>query len=136
MRIGSIAKAAGVTTSRIRFYERRAIIPPAARGPNGYRDYPEDLVALLRFVELAQTLGFTLREIGAVGPASTGHFVSCDAALALLADKLKAVSALIAEAQQRHQRIVALMADLEARKEREPLAIGADCNVQAAASGC
>ena len=38
MKIGEIAKAAGVSTSRIRFYERKGIIPPGARGSNGYRD--------------------------------------------------------------------------------------------------
>ena len=31
MKIGEIARAAGVTTSRIRFYERQGIIPPAER---------------------------------------------------------------------------------------------------------
>ena len=54
MKIGEIAKAAGVTTSRIRFYERRGIIAPAVRGGNGYRDYPKELVGILRFIEQAQ----------------------------------------------------------------------------------
>ena len=40
MRIGEVAKAAGVSTSRIRFYEEEGILPPAPREANGYRSYP------------------------------------------------------------------------------------------------
>lgn len=114
MKIGDIAKAAGVTTSRIRFYERRGIIAPAARGANGYRDYPENLVAILRFIEQAQGLGFSLKEIASVELAEGPHPISCDEAVALLSQKLEAVDAMIAEAQARRQRIEALIGELQA----------------------
>lgn len=114
MKIGEIANAAGVTTSRIRFYERRGIIAPAARGPNGYRDYPEELVALLRFIEHAQGLGFTLREIASVEVRSGPHPISCAEAIRLLSAKRDAVDALIAEARQRKRRIEALIGELQA----------------------
>lgn len=117
MKIGEIAKAAGVTTSRIRFYERQGIIAPADRGANGYRDYPAELIAFLQFIEQAQSLGFTLREIADVETQEGDHIVSCTDALALLARKRDTVTALIAEAQDRKRRIEALMAELEARKD-------------------
>ena len=118
MKIGDIAKAADVTTSRIRFYERKGIIPPADRGKNGYRDYPEDLVALLRFIEQAQGLGFTLREIADVEIGIGEHIVSCTDALALLAKKHAAVVSMIAEANDRKHRIESLMAELEASRRK------------------
>ena len=68
MKIGEIASAAGVSTSRIRFYEKRGIIPPAIRDDNGYRDYSPDLIGQLNFIEQAQKLGFTLKEIISVEP--------------------------------------------------------------------
>jgi DNA-binding transcriptional MerR regulator len=114
MKIGEIAKAAGVSTSRIRFYEREGIIPAAERGANGYRNYPADLIALLRFIEQAQHLGFTLREISEVETGAGEHIVSCTDALAMLAKKRDTITALIAEAQDRKRRIEALMAELEA----------------------
>lgn len=116
MKIGEIAKAAGVTTSRIRFYERKGIIPEGNRAENGYRDYPEDLVALLTFIEQAQGLGFTLREISDVEIQGGDHIVSCTDALELLAKKRDAVTTLISEARERKRRIEALMAELEASK--------------------
>jgi DNA-binding transcriptional MerR regulator len=39
MRIGELAKRAGVSTSKLRFYEARGVVLPAARSENGYRDY-------------------------------------------------------------------------------------------------
>ncbi|WP_374427002.1 MerR family transcriptional regulator [Paracoccus sp. (in: a-proteobacteria)] len=116
MKIGEIAKAAGVSTSRIRFYEREGIIPAAERGANGYRNYPADLIALLRFIEQAQHLGFTLREISEVETGTGEHIVSCTDALAMLAKKRDTITALIAEAQDRKRRIEALMAELEANR--------------------
>ncbi len=116
MKIGEIAKAAGVSTSRIRFYEREGIIPAAERGANGYRNYPADLIALLRFIEQAQHLGFTLREISEVETGAGEHIVSCTDALAMLAKKRDTITALIAEAQDRKRRIEALMAELGANR--------------------
>lgn len=116
MKIGEIAKAAGVTTSRIRFYEREGIIPPAERGANGYRDYDARLIALLQFIEQAQSLGFTLREIADVEIGSGEHLISCTDALALLTKKRQSIIALIAEAQDRQRRIEALMAELQASR--------------------
>ena len=122
MKIGDVARAAGVTTSRIRFYERRGLLPPPDRGANGYRSYSPELVGLLRFMDLAQQLGFTLREVAAVRPGMNGHYVSCDAALDLLATKLSAVTTLIAEAEARRDRIKATMAELASGKEADAVA--------------
>ncbi|EEW57420.1 MAG: MerR family transcriptional regulator [Tritonibacter mobilis] len=117
MKIGEIAKAAGVSTSRIRFYERRGVIPAGDRDANGYRDYPADLIVLLKFIEQAQGLGFSLKEIAEVEIYKGDHIVSCEDALALLAEKHKTVTKLIAEAQDRKYRIEQLMQQLQASRD-------------------
>lgn len=61
--IGKVADRVGLRPSAIRFYERRGVLRPTLRGPNGYRFYSEETVKLLRFVKRAQSLGITLREI-------------------------------------------------------------------------
>lgn len=48
----------------LRFYEKRGLLR-ARRGANGYRDYPPEAVDWLRYLRLAQSLGFTLAEIEA-----------------------------------------------------------------------
>jgi DNA-binding transcriptional MerR regulator len=47
----------------IRFYERRGLLEPPPRGASGYRRFPPEAVARLRFIHQAQELGFSLREV-------------------------------------------------------------------------
>ncbi|MCC0076998.1 MAG: MerR family DNA-binding protein [Rhodobacter sp.] len=98
--------------------QREGIIPPGDRGANGYRDDPAELVTLLRVIEQAQGLGFTLREIADVEIDTGEYIVACTDARALLAKKHAAVTALIAEAEDRKRRIEALMAELEASRQK------------------
>ena len=62
MRIGDVAARAGVNRQTLRFYEREGLLPEPTRRANGYRDYPADVVALVRFIKRAQDLGFSLDE--------------------------------------------------------------------------
>jgi DNA-binding transcriptional MerR regulator len=64
MQIGEIAGATGLSRDTLRFYEKRGLLR-ARRSANGYRDYPPEAVDWLRYIRLAQTLGFTLAEIEA-----------------------------------------------------------------------
>lgn len=60
--IGRAARAAGVNIETVRFYERRGLIDQPPKGA-GYREYPPQLVARIRFIKQAQQIGFSLREI-------------------------------------------------------------------------
>ncbi|MCC6167806.1 MAG: heavy metal-responsive transcriptional regulator, partial [Caldilineaceae bacterium] len=61
--IGRLARAASVNVETIRYYERRGLLPEPPRRDSGYRQYPPDSVARLRFIKRAQDLGFSLKEI-------------------------------------------------------------------------
>ena len=60
MKIGELAAATGLAPSAIRFYEQSGLLPAAQRAANGYRSYSAEAVERLRFIQLAQALGFTL----------------------------------------------------------------------------
>ncbi len=66
LRIGEVARAAGVNIQTLRYYERRRLLRPASRALNGYRCYDGGSVRLIRFVKRAQGLGFSLREVQAL----------------------------------------------------------------------
>ena len=66
MNIGQAAKASGVTTKMIRYYEEIGLTPPAVRADQGYRIYTEKEVHRLRFIRSARTLGFSIPEISAL----------------------------------------------------------------------
>jgi DNA-binding transcriptional MerR regulator len=50
MRIGELAKQAGISTKAIRYYEQIGILAPAARTTSGYRAYDETALGRLGFV--------------------------------------------------------------------------------------
>jgi MerR family mercuric resistance operon transcriptional regulator len=65
MRIGMVAKIAGVGVETIRFYERKGLIDqPLKPRYGGFRSYPEETIVRLGFIRQAQEIGFSLREIG------------------------------------------------------------------------
>jgi DNA-binding transcriptional MerR regulator len=121
MKIGEVAKAAGVTTSRIRFYEAEGVLAPADRAANGYRDYPPSTVELIVFIERAQTLGFSLKEIRAGAQAGGEHPVACATVIPALRRKLQDVEAHIAASQAVRADILGLIATLEAGQARAAL---------------
>jgi MerR family copper efflux transcriptional regulator len=61
--IGKVATLAGVSADTIRYYERRGLLPKAARTRTGYRVYPPSIVNRLALVRNAKRFGFSLREI-------------------------------------------------------------------------
>lgn len=68
MNISQLAKAVGVSTDTVRYYEKQGLISAPERQTNGYRSYTEAHAGLLRFVRGAQALGFSLAEIRTILP--------------------------------------------------------------------
>ena len=62
--IGKLAKAGGVNIQTIRYYERQKLLRPKAKRPSGYRLYDDEALRQLHFIKNAQSLGFTLHEVG------------------------------------------------------------------------
>ncbi|NKB89255.1 MAG: MerR family DNA-binding protein [Acidobacteria bacterium] len=63
MTIGSVAEQAGVGVETVRYYQRRGLIPVPPKAAAGFRHYPDETVARIRFIKRAQELGFSLVEI-------------------------------------------------------------------------
>lgn len=64
MNIGEAAARSQISAKMIRYYESVGLLPQASRTANGYRDYSASDVEILRFVQRARTLGFSVKEIG------------------------------------------------------------------------
>ena len=60
--IGEVARAVGVATSAIRYYEEAGLLPAPAR-INGRRRYDASVIQRLAIIQFAQQAGFTLAEI-------------------------------------------------------------------------
>jgi DNA-binding transcriptional MerR regulator len=68
MRIGELARRAGITTRALRFYESQGLLT-AGRAANGYREYDEDDLRLVAEIQALRTVGLSLED--------TRPFVEC-----------------------------------------------------------
>lgn len=61
MNIGEASRRSGLPPKTIRYYEEVGLLRPA-RAQNGYRDYRDRDVHLLRFLQRSRSLGFSIEE--------------------------------------------------------------------------
>jgi DNA-binding transcriptional MerR regulator len=94
LRIGKLAVETGVSRDTLRFYEKRGLIRSVRHG-NGYRDYPEETAQLIGYIRIAQSLGFSLSEIGEHLPALWGAKAPGSEVANLLRAKIGAIEARI-----------------------------------------
>jgi MerR family transcriptional regulator, copper efflux regulator len=64
MQVGAFVKASGLSRTTVRYYERCGLLKPlpSANG-NSYRQYTPELVQRASMIRLAQSLGFSIKEI-------------------------------------------------------------------------
>ena len=95
MKIGDLARAAGVSTKAIRYYEQIGVLPKPERADNGYRVYAPSALERLTFVKDAQATGLSLDEIAAIlGMREQGE-ATCDHVMHLLEHHLDQLDAKI-----------------------------------------
>ena len=78
LKIGAVARGAGVSVDAVRFYERRGVLPPPRRRASGYREYTGATVERIRFAKALQALGFTLGEVVCVLRDVDAGTASCE----------------------------------------------------------
>ena len=84
MKINEVESQVGITKKNIRFYEDQGLLCPRRNSENGYRDYDEGDVAVLRQIKLMRKLGVPLEEIrrmqagGTVGDGMRRHLVTLE----------------------------------------------------------
>ena len=66
MNISEAGERAGLPTKTIRYYEDIGLVEPARRRDNGYRDYADRDVHMLRFLSRARGLGFSVADCRAL----------------------------------------------------------------------
>lgn len=97
--IGRLARAAGIPTSTVRYYERRGLLKSDARSRGNYRLYGPAALEHLRFVRSAQAVGFTLSDIVLLLRFRDGEVTPCRQIQDLIAKRLMRVTEEIEQLQ-------------------------------------
>ncbi len=61
--IGAVSALTGVSAKTMRYYESIGLTEEPVRGANRYRAYSARDVAVLRFIQRARSLGFSVRDV-------------------------------------------------------------------------
>ena len=98
LKIGAVARAAGVGVQTLHYYERLGLLPKPRRSAANYRLYCSDAIRRVKFIKKAQAIGLTLEETkqildlkehgrapcGKVAELGEKHFAEIDARIAQL----------------------------------------------------
>lgn len=88
LQIGEVAARAGVSVDAVRYYERRRLLPRAARTPGGFRVFGPEAVGRIFFIKQAQSLGFTLDEVAQLLAGGGRGAAECRGVRDLLREKV------------------------------------------------
>lgn len=99
-RISQVAQQAGITPDTIRYYERLGVLPRPPRTAGGLRAYGDDVLPRVRFIQQAQAMGLTLKDVKELvaNEGRAGHH-RCRRVRDLLKTRLADVDARIREMQ-------------------------------------
>lgn len=97
LKIGALARQAGVTVKTIRFYDQIGLLPPAERTSSGYRLYSEREVARLLFIRKAVLVGLSLDEVREILRLYDQGQPCCPHARAIIQVKIEDLSQRIAK---------------------------------------
>lgn len=78
LKIGEVSQLSGMGIEALRFYERSGLLGKPLRSQSGYRLYDEGVLERLAFIKKAQTLGFSLDEIGRIIKDAQSGASPCD----------------------------------------------------------
>ncbi len=97
MRIGELARLAGVNPRTLRYYERIGLLTPTSRTQAGYRVYSPGDADRLAFIRRAQSVGLSLAEIADIIALRDTGMAPCRHVRALAESKVSDIDARIIE---------------------------------------
>ncbi|MEP6768882.1 MAG: MerR family transcriptional regulator [Acidobacteriota bacterium] len=115
MRSGELARAGGVSTDTLRFYERRGLLPRPRRLANGYRAYTAEALDRVFLIQRALSVGFTLEELAKFLKARGRGSPPCREVRALAARKLEEIQTRIEEMRAFQRTLAETVAEFDAR---------------------
>ncbi|MNE29555.1 HTH-type transcriptional regulator HmrR [compost metagenome] len=118
MKIGELETRSGASRHTLRYYEQIGLISPL-RQTNNYRVYTEQTLQDLDFIQRAQSMGFSLGEIGEILDAQRNKLIDCADGAKLIEKKMAEIKQKIANFQSIYRYLDEERANLEASAAKQ-----------------
>ncbi|WP_460146409.1 MerR family transcriptional regulator [Pseudomonas sp. S2_A02] len=118
MKIGELEARSGASRHTLRYYEQIGLISPL-RGTNNYRVYTAQTLQDLNFIQRAQSMGFSLGEIGEILDAQRNKLIDCADGAKLIEKKMAEIKQKIANLQSIYRYLDEERATLEASAAKQ-----------------
>ncbi|MBC2690199.1 MULTISPECIES: MerR family transcriptional regulator [Pseudomonas] len=118
MKIGELEARSGASRHTLRYYEQIGLISPL-RQTNNYRVYTTQTLQDLDFIQRAQSMGFSLGEIGEILDAQRNKLIDCAEGAKLIERKMAEIKQKIASFQSIYQYLDQERANLEASAAKQ-----------------
>ena len=120
LRIGQVSKQSGMSIDTIRYYEKEDLLKKPSRSEGGFRLYPPEAVEQLVFIQKAQKMGLTLKEIKKImccGDKGLGP--CCDLTIDLFSAKVKEFETKIREIQGMRKKLKTVLGGWVGKKRNK-----------------
>ena len=118
MKIGELEARSGASRHTLRYYEQIGLISPQRR-TNNYRDYTAQTLQDLDFIQRAQSMGFSLGEIGEILNAQRNKLIDCADGARLIEKKMAEIEQRIVNLQSIYRYLDEERANLEASAAKQ-----------------
>lgn len=118
MKIGELEARSGASRHTLRYYEQIGLISPL-RQTNKYRVYTAQTLQDLDFIRRAQSMGFSLGEIGEILDAQRNKLIDCADGAKLIEKKMAEIKQKIANFQSIYRYLDEERANLEASAAKQ-----------------
>jgi len=111
LKIGEVSQLSGIGIEALRFYERSGLLGKPVRSMSGYRLYDEGVLERLAFIKKAQTLGFSLDEIGRIIKDAQSGASPCDDVREIVRRRLTELDERMREMRRYRKELAQTLAD-------------------------
>jgi DNA-binding transcriptional MerR regulator len=117
---GELARLCGVSPDTVRFYERRRLLPPAARTSAGYRVFPPESLARMRTIRVGLSIGFSVGELADIFRERNAGGAPCHRVRKLAAEKLALLEAKLRDLQNWRRELRLTLREWDRRLSKTP----------------
>jgi MerR family transcriptional regulator, copper efflux regulator len=120
VRIGSVARSAGLSTDAVRHYERLGLLQSASRTEGGFRLYETASLRRVQVIQAALRAGFSLKELSEIFAERRAGRAPCRRVRAMAAEKLATVEKELRRLGQLRRALRQTLIDWDERLTRAP----------------